>query len=165
VSPRSRDPEKAAIQAANLIKGQASDPEVAERQRAALQPNARVTHGAYSAARREPLEQQHRERLRLAYGAAPDDLINAAATRAAIVSLLAAFVNDAGVVFARGKIAEVSAPARELRLALRDHEQAIRHLEEHERLHGADAAPDLDSYLQQKRAALAAGETEQEHEL
>jgi hypothetical protein len=157
----SSDPEKAAVQRGNLLQGQSDDPEVAARQRAGLQPAGRTKHGAYSAARRRPLEDEHRERLRLAYGSAPDDLVNSAAMRAAIVTLLAAFVNDAGVVFARGRVAEVSAPARELRLALRDHEQAIRHLEEHERVHGADSPPDLDDYLKRKRE-LAAGTSESE---
>ena len=57
--------------------------------------NARATkHGAYSEARRAPLEQQHRERLRAEFPSARDDLINSAAKRAAMIDLFSGWCED-----------------------------------------------------------------------
>jgi hypothetical protein len=93
-----------------------------------------ITHGAYSAARREPLEQQHRHRLRQSYPSVADDLINASAKRAAMIDLFSAWIYDAGAVHAHRGLPAVSDPARELRRLLSDHEAAIERLEalEHE---------------------------------
>jgi len=89
-----------------------------------------VTHGAYSAARRAPLEQHHRERLRRTYPIASDDLVNSAAKRAAMIDLFSAWIEDAGVVHAQRGLPTVSAPAIELRRLLNDHEAAMERLEE-----------------------------------
>jgi hypothetical protein len=89
-----------------------------------------VTHGAYSEARRRPLEDLHRERLRAEFPnavASPggDDLVNAAARRLAMADLLSAWIDDAGPISARGGAAEVSAPTRELRSLMDAHERAV----------------------------------------
>jgi hypothetical protein len=89
-----------------------------------------VTHGAYSEARRAPLEDLHRDRLRAEFPnalASPggDDLVNLAARRLAAADLLAAWIDDAGPIFPRGGAAEVSAPAKELRVLMDGHERAI----------------------------------------
>jgi hypothetical protein len=94
-----------------------------------------VTHGAYSEARRAPLEDLHRERLRAEFPnalASPggDDLVNLAARRLAAADLLSAWIDDAGPIFARGGAAEVSAPAKELRVLMDGHERAILALRE-----------------------------------
>jgi len=115
-----------------LLRGLSPDPEAAARSRANLR-RGNLQHGTYSEARRAPLEAEHREQLRAAYPDAPDGLINAAATRAAMISLLSAWNEDVGVIHAKGGTAEVSAAARELRLLLAQHEVAIVRLEEAQR--------------------------------
>jgi hypothetical protein len=100
-----------------------------------------VTHGAYSQARREPLEDLHRDRLRLAYPSAPDDLVNAAAKRAALVDLFSAWIAEVGVVHrGPGNLPHVSDAARELRRLLNDLEAAT------ERLIALEADPVRDAY-------------------
>jgi hypothetical protein len=89
-----------------------------------------VQHGAYSAARRAPLEAQHRDRLRAEFPQAPDDLINAAARRCAMLDLFSAWVADNGPVRGRGDVAPA---ARETRLLLLDHERAFTALGELDR--------------------------------
>jgi len=91
------------------------------------------THGAYSAARRAPLEEMHRDRLRLAYPSAPDDLINSAAKRLAMADLFSSWIADVGLIHNRGNLPVVSDAAKELRLLLRDHEAAVATLGELER--------------------------------
>jgi hypothetical protein len=81
-----------------------------------------VTHGAYSEARRRPLEDEHRERLRAEFPEARDDLINAAARRCAMIDLFSAWIAEHGPVRGRG---DVVAAARELRMLLTDHERAL----------------------------------------
>jgi hypothetical protein len=91
------------------------------------------THGAYSEARRAPLEDLHRDRLRLAYPSAPDDLINSAAKRLAMADLFSSWIADVGLIHNRGGLPHVSDAARELRILLRDHEAAVTALGELER--------------------------------
>jgi hypothetical protein len=166
VSPRSRDPAKAAAQQANLIKGQSDDPAIAARQKRGLQPG-RTTHGAYSRALREPVERQHRERLALEFpgaitAAGGQDLLNSTAKRAAMLDLMSAWLADNGPVTGRG---DVAAPARELRHLLDAHERAIVQLQGLERAHGSARVPLLHEYIEQKQAAelaAAAGEPESE---
>jgi hypothetical protein len=93
-----------------------------------------LQHGAYSAARREPLEAQHRDRLRLEFPSAPDDLINSAARRCAMLDLFSSWVADHGPVRGRGDVAPA---AREMRLLLIDHERAYAALGEREADGGA----------------------------
>jgi hypothetical protein len=87
-----------------------------------------ASHGAYSQKRREPLEAMHRERLRLAYPNAADDLVNSAAKRAAMIDLFSAWIEDVGAIHPNRGLPLVSDPARELRRLLNDHEGAIREL-------------------------------------
>jgi len=101
-----------------LLRGLSSDEDARERSLANLQQNAATKHGAYSAALRQPLEDQHRDRLRSAYAAAPDDLVNAQAKRAAIIDLLSAFIADHGVIHRVKGRPDVTPAARELRLLL-----------------------------------------------
>ena len=149
---------------ANLIKGVSDDPSAAERQRANLK-RGNEQHGAYGSARRQDLEQEHREQLRQAYPDAPDGWINAAATRSAMVTLLAAWIDDVGPIYRRGDAAEVSAPARELRLLLDAHERAIERLEVFQReASRKDPMDALREHLEassaerEARSALPAGE-------
>jgi hypothetical protein len=88
-----------------------------------------VRHGAYSQARRAPLEVQHRERLRGEFPSAPDDVVNVMARRLAMGDLYAAWLADHGPVRGRGDVAPA---ARELRLLLSDHERAYAALGEFE---------------------------------
>jgi hypothetical protein len=88
-----------------------------------------VRHGAYSAARRAPLEQEHRSRLRLAYPTAPDDLINTAATRCALISLFGAWLEDSGPILPSKGVPVVQDAARELRRLTDAHDAAIERLE------------------------------------
>jgi hypothetical protein len=94
-----------------------------------------VKHGAYSAARRAPLEQEHRERLRLAYPTAPDDLVNTAAARCALISLFSAWLADSGPILPSKGVPVVQDAARELRRLTDAHDAAI------ERLEARTAAP------------------------
>jgi hypothetical protein len=141
---------------ANVVRGQ--NPGAANLIEPAGPGNARAaTHGAYSAARREPLEQQHREALRLAYPTASDALLNASAKRLSMIDLFSAWISDAGAVHPVRGQPVVSDPARELRRLLNDHEHAIERLEASEATGGAgrrvtladiEAEPDGDEDLQ-----------------
>jgi hypothetical protein len=88
-----------------------------------------VRHGAYSSARREPLERRHLEALRRAYPGASDALLNASAKRLSMIDLFSAWISDAGAVHPVRGQPVVSDPARELRRLLNDHEHAIERLE------------------------------------
>jgi hypothetical protein len=88
-----------------------------------------LRHGAYSSARREPLERRHLEALRLAYPTASDALLNASAKRLSMIDLFSAWISDAGAVHPVRGQPVVSDPARELRRLLNDHEHAIERLE------------------------------------
>ncbi len=160
----SSDPERRAAQLANLVKGQSSDPAVAARQRRGLSPGRQV-HGAYAAARRQPLEDEHRTRLAAQFPGAIDtpagqDLVNAAAKRAAMLDLFGAWLSDNGPIVMRGRTVEVTAPARELRHLLDAHERAVFQLAALEREHGHGGVPSLEDYLAQR--ALAAGQADGE---
>jgi hypothetical protein len=80
-----------------------------------------ATHGAYSAARRAPLEDEHRERLRRLYPAEADDLVNLQAKRCALVDLYSSWLSEHGPVRGRG---DVTPAGRELRLLLDSAERA-----------------------------------------
>jgi len=126
--PKSSDPEKAKIQAANLLHGRHPDPEVQKRREANLRPG-RQSHGAYVAAMTAPLEAEHQARLRDRYPtaaatAAGNDLIIDISCRRALRDRFAAFIDDAGPLTLRGGKAEVQAAARELRLLLDSDERA-----------------------------------------
>jgi hypothetical protein len=116
-----------------------------------------LRHGAYSSARREPLERRHLEALRLAYPTASDALLNASAKRLSMIDLFSAWISDAGAVHPVRGQPVVSDPARELRRLLNDHEHAIERLEASEasgagrRLTLADieAEPDEDEDVEQ----------------
>jgi hypothetical protein len=112
-----------------------------------------VSHGAYSSARRAPLEQEHRERLRSRYPDAPDDLINTASKRCAMIDLLAAWCADAGVVHPHRGQPVVSDPMRELRKLCDAHDAAIRALEA-----GAGATPPADRLAAHLAAHYGAGD-------
>jgi hypothetical protein len=92
------------------------------------------THGAYSALRREPLEDVHRAALQERFPHAPDDLAIAMATRLAMVDLFRAWVDEHGPMVDKRK---ESPAARELRLLINDHERASLVLAEIERQAGA----------------------------
>ena len=88
----------------------------------------------------------HRDRLRLAYPSAPDDLIDSAAKRLAMADLFSAWIAEAGVVRrGPGGLPIVSDATRELRRLLNDHENAI------ERLMAHEADPVRDAYAYVKR--------------
>lgn len=158
--PLSSDPEQAAIQKGNLLRGPSTDPDAAARSRANLR-RGRESHGAYQAKLREPIEAQHQVRLRAEFpnaAATPggDDLVNSAARRLAMLDLFSAWIQDAGPIFGRSGRAEalVSAPAREARVLLDGHERAIERLMALERVHKATAGVPT---LEQIRAEYAAG--------
>jgi hypothetical protein len=88
-----------------------------------------VRHGSYSQARREPLERMHLERLRLAYPAAPNDLVNTCAKRCAMIDLFSAWLEDSGVVIPSKGVPVVQDAARELRRLTDAHDAAIERLE------------------------------------
>jgi len=118
IAPRTRQPEMEAQPNGGKL-----------RRQPAGEPGPAMTHGAYSAAKRAPLEAEHRDRLRRAYPHAPDDLVNSAAKRASMIDLFSAWIEDAGAVHAVKGQPTVSDPARELRRLLNDHEGAIERLE------------------------------------
>jgi len=89
-----------------------------------------VTHGAYSEARRRPLEDEHREQLRRLHPDAPDDLLNLRARRLALIDLFAAHVSDAGPVRGKGDVVPAAA---ELRRLLDSEERAAISMHERER--------------------------------
>jgi hypothetical protein len=80
-----------------------------------------LSHGGYSAARRAPLEDEHRERLRQLYPAEADDLVNLQAKRCALVDLYSSWLLEHGPVRGKGDVAPA---ARELRLLLDSAERA-----------------------------------------
>jgi hypothetical protein len=160
--PLSSDPERRAAQLANLRRGPSTDPAERADQLSGLRP--RETHGAYTAARRQPLEDEHRARLALEFPTAltapgGNDLLNTAAKRAAMVDLLSAWLTDWGPISST-KRHEVSSATKTLARLLDSHERAIRELAALEREHGRGGAPSLDAYLAGRE--LPAGATTSE---
>lgn len=134
-----------------------SGPAANLRRQTAGEPSPATRHGGYSEARKRPLEDEHRARLqaefpRVCSQPGGDDLINTACARLAMLDLMAAFVGQAGPIGVRGGRPEVSAPARELRLLLAQHEDAIARLQELE----GDASSS-DAYEQYRQIARGAG--------
>jgi hypothetical protein len=129
---------------ANVVSGQ--NPGAANLIAPAEAGNDRATkHGAYSSARRQPLEDQHREALRRVYPTASDALLNASAKRLSMIELFSAWLEDSGVVIPSKGEPKVQDAARELRLLLRDHEQAITVLE------AGTVTPAADAYAEALR--------------
>lgn len=110
-------------------------------------------HGAYSAAVRAPLEDEHREQLRQTYPNAPDGYVNAAATRLSMIDLFGAWLRDRGAVHEVRGLPVVSDPARELRRLLVDHEAAIARLEQIEHEAGPSPQDKLDVVVREIVAA------------
>lgn len=115
------------------------DGQLRANQLANLQPNARMTTGAYSEASIEPLRVEHLARLREAFPAADDALLAIQAERAAQLDLISGYLGKragVGSVLRNRRTATVW-PAREYAAKLQSAYERT-----HERLEAAREADD-----------------------